>query len=282
MKHVGAHVSISGGIRHAPVNAFNLDAAAFALFTKNQRQWVSKPLEKENIEEFKKACLRYSFSPQYILPHDSYLINLGNPNHDLLDRSRKAFIDELQRCDQLGLAMLVFHPGSHLNLVSEKECLNIIADSLNIALEKTHHVTAVIENTAGMGSAVGYKFEHLAYIIDKVKNKERIGVCLDTCHMFVAGYDIRSAGTYEKTISEFNKVVGLRYLRGMHLNDSKRELSSRVDRHENIGRGAIGPQAFSAIMHDDRMENIPLVLETPNPDGYAEEISFLNHMITKA
>ncbi|MBN1999321.1 deoxyribonuclease IV, partial [candidate division KSB1 bacterium] len=252
---------------------------AFALFTKNQRQWESKPLNDTDVTDFKESCQQYFFNPRYILPHDSYLINLGNPNQDILTRSRNAFMDELRRCDQLGLSMLNFHPGSHLNLVSEKECLNIIADSLNMALDQTPRVTAVIENTAGMGSAVGYKLEHLANIIEKVNDKERIGVCLDTCHLFVAGYDIRTRKAYQQTMSEFDRIIGFKYLRGMHLNDSKRELASRVDRHENIGRGLIGPQAFSFIVNDPRLDDVPLILETPNPEGYAEEISFLNHMI---
>ncbi|MDR1911790.1 MAG: deoxyribonuclease IV, partial [Helicobacteraceae bacterium] len=235
MKFVGAHVSISGGVENAPKNAAEIGAKAFALFTKNQRQWAAKPYDKKQIETFKSECDRYGFSADYILPHDSYLINLGSPESESLEKSRAAFIDEIKRCEALGLKLLNFHPGSHKKLLSEKHCIELIAESVNIALDRTQGVSAVIENTAGQGSNIGFRFEQLAAIIDLVEDKTRIGACLDTCHLFAAGYDLRQKEAYEKTMNEFDRIVGFNYLRGMHLNDAKAPLDSRLDRHESIG-----------------------------------------------
>ncbi|MCT8153315.1 deoxyribonuclease IV, partial [Klebsiella aerogenes] len=247
----------------------------FALFTKNQRQWRAAPLTDEAIAEFKAACEKYHFGPGQILPHDSYLINLGHPVEEALEKSREAFIDELTRCQQLGLTLLNFHPGSHLQQIPEDECLARIAESINIALAKTEGVTAVIENTAGQGSNLGFKFEHLAAIIDGVEDKSRVGVCIDTCHALAAGYDLRSAEECEKTFAEFERIVGFQYLRGMHLNDAKSAFGSRVDRHHSLGEGNIGHDAFRWIMQDNRFDGIPLILETINPDIWAEEIAWL-------
>jgi len=279
MKFIGAHVSISGGVFNAPLNAEEIEAKAFALFTKNQRQWSAKPLTEEAITKFKENLKKVGISPEHILPHDSYLINLGNPEEEKRRKSIEAFVDEVNRCYQLGLKYLNFHPGSHLRKVSEKECLKIIADSINEILERTKDVILVLENTAGQGSNVGYKFEHLAEIIDMVKDKSRIGVCLDTCHMFAAGYDIRTEKVYEKTMKEFDEVVGFKYLKGMHLNDAKSQLGSRVDRHHSIGKGNIGLDAFRFIMNDKRLNNIPLILETIDPSIWAEEIKLLYSLI---
>ncbi|GAB6075876.1 deoxyribonuclease IV [Desulfurobacterium crinifex] len=279
MKFIGAHVSISGGVFNAPLNAEEIGAKAFALFTKNQRQWSAKPLTEEAITKFKENLKKVGISPEHILPHDSYLINLGNPEEEKRRKSIEAFVDEVNRCYQLGLKYLNFHPGSHLRKVSEKECLKIIADSINEILERTKDVILVLENTAGQGSNVGYRFEHLAEIIDMVKDKSRIGVCLDTCHMFAAGYDIRTEKSYEKTMKEFDEVVGFKYLKGMHLNDAKSQLGSRVDRHHSIGKGNIGLDAFRFIMNDKRLNNIPLILETIDPSIWAEEIKLLYSLI---
>lgn len=273
MKYIGAHVSASGGVENAPVNAHEIGANAFALFTKNQRQWVSKPLTKESIRLFKENCEKYNFKPEYILPHDSYLINLGHPEPDALEKSRAAFLDEMQRCEQLGLKLLNFHPGSHLNKISVEDSLDLIAESINITLEKTKGVTAVIENTAGQGSNLGNEFWHLKYIIDRVEDKNRVGVCLDTCHTFTAGYDF--LGDYDAVFNEFEEVVGFRYLRGMHLNDSKKELGSHVDRHDSIGKGLIGFAFFEKLMHDPRFDNMPLILETIDETLWPEEIAWL-------
>jgi deoxyribonuclease-4 len=287
-KFVGAHVSASGGVFNAPLNAMEIGAKAFALFTKNQRQWVAKPLDEKTIEKFKENLAKSGILPKHILPHDSYLINLGHPEEEKLEKSRAAFIDELERCGQLGLDRLNFHPGSHLAKVSKKDkenrevmqpiedrCLDVIAESINIALDKTEGVSAVIENTAGQGSNLGWRFEHLAHIIDKVEDKSRIGVCIDTCHMFTAGYDIRTREAYDKTWDEFERIVGFQYLMGMHINDSKPPLGSHVDRHHSLGKGEIGLDAFKFIMNDDRMDDIPLILETIDETIWKEEIELL-------
>lgn len=275
MKFVGAHVSAAGGVDQAVLRAHEIKATAFALFTKNQRQWKAAPLSTEVIDKFKKNCELYNYTPSQILPHDSYLINLGHPEEDALEKSRDAFLDEMQRCEQLGIELLNFHPGSHLNKIDVDKCLQKIAQSINITLEKTKNATAVIENTAGQGTNLGYRFEHLAAIIDGVEDKSRVGVCIDTCHTFAAGYDLRTIEDCEKTFAEFEKVVGFQYLKAMHLNDAKSELASRVDRHHSLGEGNIGKVPFSYIMQDKRFDGIPLILETINPDIWPEEIAWL-------
>jgi deoxyribonuclease IV len=279
MKYVGAHVSAGGGVENAPLNAKEIGAKTFALFTKNQRQWSANPLTESNISFFKKNCADLGFPLEMILPHDSYLINLGHPEADGLDKSREAFNDEMLRCEQLGLSLLNFHPGSHLNKISPKECLTRIAESVNIALNKTKGVTAVIENTAGQGSNVGFEFAQIAEIIDQVEDKSRIGVCIDTCHAYTAGYDIRTLYGFNGMFDEFNKIVGLKYLRGIHLNDSKKELNSHVDRHDNIGKGLMGMEIFNVLMNDKRFDNMPIILETPDESLWAEEIKLLYSLI---
>ncbi len=274
-RYIGAHVSASGGVENAPVNAAALGATAFALFTKNQKQWRAKPLSQENIEGFKANCEKYGYGSGQILPHDSYLINLGHPEETGLEKSRSAFVDEMQRCEQLGISLLNFHPGSHLRKIAEEDCLRRVAESVNIALNKTRGVIAVIENTAGQGSNVGYSFAHLARIIELVEDKERVGVCIDTCHGWAAGYDFASEEGYTKTWNDFDAIVGLKYLKGMHLNDAKRELGSRIDRHASIGEGYLGNRTFSRLMQDRRLAHIPFILETPAPEKWAEEIEWL-------
>ena len=277
MKYIGAHVSASGGVENAPKNALAIEANAFALFTKNQRQWVSAPLSEKSISLFKQRCREGGFDPKYILPHDSYLINLGNPDEEGLQKSRAAFLDEMQRCEQLGLCMLNFHPGSHLKKISIEECLDKIAESINMTLAKTTGVTAVIENTAGQGSNVGNRFEEIRHIIDKVDDKSRVGVCLDTCHTYSAGYDI--VGAYDEVFEEFDRVIGFGYLRAIHLNDSKKPLSSRVDRHDSVGDGTLGLEFFRRFMNDTRFDNIPIILETPDEERWKEEIALLRSYI---
>jgi deoxyribonuclease IV len=279
MKYVGAHVSTSGGVENAPQNAADIGAKAFALFTRNQRQWVSKPLTPENIFKFKEACTTGGFDPRYILPHDSYLINLGSPDEDGLKKSRAAFIDEMKRCEQLGLKYLNFHPGSHLDRIDPEECLGRIAESINLALDQTKGVMAVIENTAGQGTNMGNRFEHLARIISNVQDKTRVGVCLATCHTYAAGYDIKTDKAFERTLEEFDKVVGIKYLKALHLNDAKKTLGSRVDRHESIGKGQLGLEPFRFIMNNPIFENLPMVLETPDPSIWKEEIELLYSLI---
>ncbi|MCU7942187.1 MAG: deoxyribonuclease IV [Candidatus Thiodiazotropha sp. (ex Cardiolucina cf. quadrata)] len=275
MKYVGAHVSASGGVENAPLNAQEIGARAFALFTKNQRQWRAKPLSEKSILAFRENLDGSGISSRHVLPHDSYLINLGHPETEGLEKSRAAFLDEMQRCEQLGLSLLNFHPGATLRKVSEEESLQRVADSINLVLEQTRGVTAVIENTAGQGSTLGYRFEHLAAIIDAIEDKSRVGVCLDTCHTFVAGYDLRTGEACDKTFAEFDQVVGFQYLRGMHLNDSKPDLGARVDRHHSLGQGKLGWEVFRYIMHDPRFDDIPLVLETIDDTLWKEEIAAL-------
>ena len=287
-KFVGAHTSASGGVFNAVKNAEAIGAKAFALFTKNQKRWDAKPFDSKTLDTWFDVLEKSAILPKHILPHDSYLINLGNPDEQKLIKSRMAFIDELERCDTLGLDRLNFHPGSHLVKLSKKDkeneelvtkvendCLDLIAESINIALDKTKNVKAVIENTAGQGTNLGYKFEHLAHIIDRVEDKSRIGVCIDTCHMFTAGYDIRTREVYDKTWNDFDNIVGSKYLMGMHINDSKPPLGSRVDRHHSLGEGEIGLDAFRFIMNDERMDDIPLILETIDDTIWQREIELL-------
>ena len=278
MKYIGAHVSAAGGVENAPLNAHELGATAFALFTKNQRQWQGKPLSQKNIELFKERCERFGYRPQQILPHDSYLINLGHPESEGLEKSRQAFIDEMHRCMQLGLDRLNFHPGSHLRQISVSDCLARIAQSINLALEQTQGVIAVIENTAGQGSNLGWQFEQIAEIIDQVEDKSRVGVCLDTCHTFAAGYDLRNAEACQKTFAEFEQTVGFNYLKGMHLNDSKGALGSKKDRHHSLGQGEIGWEVFRYIMTDQRFDGVPMVLETIDETIWADEIAALQQL----
>jgi deoxyribonuclease-4 len=279
-KYIGAHVSASGGVENAPLNAREIGATAFALFTKNQRQWVAKPLTVESIARFKENCADAGYAPHQILPHDSYLINLGNPDRDALNKSRAAFLDEIQRCEQLGLDRLNFHPGAHLKKTSEEHCLQLIAESVNHVLNRTSGVTAVIENTAGQGSNLGHAFEQIAAIIEGVEDKSRVGVCIDTCHAFTAGYDLRSREGFDATWQLFEKVIGFEYLKGMHLNDSKKELGTRVDRHHSLGKGFLGIDPFKWIMADPRFDGIPLVLETPDDSLWEEEIRLLSSFIS--
>lgn len=279
MKFVGAHVSAAGGVENAPLNARAIGARAFALFTKNQRQWHSKALSQESIDAFKENLKEVGIKPEHVLPHDSYLINLGHPEKAGIKKSRDAFLDEMQRCEQLGLYLLNFHPGAHLHKIDEEACLDRIAESINIALDKTEGVTAVIENTAGQGTNLGHRFEHLIHIIEKVEDKTRVGVCLDTCHTFTAGYDLRTFDACDRTFAEFDKVVGFDYLRGMHLNDSKPDLGSRVDRHESLGKGKLGLEVFRYIMNDERFDDMPLILETIDSDLWEREIKMLYDMV---
>ncbi len=281
MKYIGAHVSASGGVENAPVNADLIGAKAFALFTKNQRQWFSNPLTLASIKAFRDNCEKLEYEPFQILPHDSYLINLGHPEAEPLEKSRASFLDEMQRCQQLGLDRLNFHPGSHLNGLGVEECLKRMAESLNIALDKTKGVTAVIENTAGQGTNLGYTFEQLRVIIDNVEDKSRVGVCIDTCHAYTSGYDVKSPEGFKKTFEKFNEVIGFKYLKGMHLNDSKKDLGTRVDRHENIGMGFLGDETFKMLLNDKRFDDMPLILETPEESLWEAEIKKLYSLIGK-
>ena len=278
MKRIGAHVSANGGVSNAPLNAAKIGADAFAMFVKNQRRWDVSPLSAEEIVAFKDALKQSGISAEHVLVHDSYLINLGHPREAEREKSLNAFVDEIRRCEALGLRLLNFHPGSHLNEISAQVCLDNIAESLNFAIANTAGVKLVLENTAGQGSNLGYDFAQLAYVIDKISNKDRIGVCIDTCHAFAAGYDLRSRQAYERTMSEFDRAIGYKFLSGMHLNDTKNELSMRKDRHESLGRGFLGLAAFENIMNDPNIDEIPLILETIDDSLWAEEIALLRSM----
>ena len=275
MKYIGAHVSASGGVENAPLNANAIGAKAFALFTRNQRQWKSSPLTKKSISLFKERCEEFGYEAKHILPHDSYLINLGHPDPDGLQKSRDAFLDEMQRCEQLGLDRLNFHPGSHLNELSVDDCLARIAESINRTLDQTAGVCAVIENTAGQGTNLGYTFEQIAAIIDRVEDKTRVGVCIDTAHTLAAGYDIKTEQGFTETFRHFDEVIGFFFFFGMHINDSKKDLATRVDRHDSIGKGVMGMTTFKMLMADPRFDDIPLILETPDESIWAEEIGYL-------
>ena len=275
MKLIGAHVSTQSGVAEAPVRADEIKARAFAMFTRNPSRWMSHAIKPKDAELFRERCAQLGYTPDMILPHDSFLINLGAPDSEKLGKSRNAFLDELRRCELLGLKMLNFHPGSHLNAMAADDCLDLIADSINIALDSTSGVKAVIENTAGQGSNLGFTFEQIARIIDRVADKERIGVCIDTCHTFAAGYDMTTDETYAETWRQFDSAIGFRYLAGMHLNDSKKGCGSRVDRHESIGKGTLGLDFFRRLVNDPRLDGIPLILETPDESIWAGEIELL-------
>jgi deoxyribonuclease IV len=275
MKYVGAHVSAEGGVQNAPINANHIGAKAFALFTKNQRQWFSAPLTAKAIKEFRENCEKFDYKPFQILPHDSYLINLGHPEKEPLQKSRDSFLDEMKRCELLGLDRLNFHPGSHLNAIPVEKCLERMAESINIVLDKTKGITAVIENTAGQGTNLGYTFEQLKHIIDFVNDKSRVGICIDTCHAYTSGYDVKTEAGFKETFKKFDEIIGFGYLKGMHLNDSKKDLGSRVDRHENLGTGFLGDSTFKFIMNDNRFDEMPLILETPEESLWGKEIALL-------
>jgi deoxyribonuclease-4 len=279
MKYVGAHVSAEGGVQNAPINADSIGARAFALFTKNQRQWFSNPLTAAAIDAFRKNCEKLNFKPFQILAHDSYLINLGHPEKEPLEKSRNSFLDEMKRCELLGLDRLNFHPGSHLNGLTAEECLKRIAESINIVLSKTKGVTAVIENTAGQGTNLGYTFEQIRQIIDNVDDRSRVGVCIDTCHAYTSGYDVKTENGFNDTFRKFGDIIGFGYLKGMHINDSKKDFGTRVDRHENLGMGFLGEDTFSFIMNDNRFDNMPLILETPEESLWESEIKKLYSLI---
>ncbi|KMQ51527.1 Endonuclease IV [Chitinispirillum alkaliphilum] len=275
MKIIGPHVHTTGGVQNAPLNARAVNASGFGLFTKNQRRWEAKPLEKQKIDAFYKNMEKCGYQAHQVLPHCGYLINIGQPDKLIRQKSLGALLDEVNRCELLGLPWLNIHPGSHLGLVSESECLAIIAESINFVLSKTRKVGIVLETTAGQGTNVGYRFEHFAEIIDKIEDRSRIGVCIDTCHIFAAGYDIREKSAFDSVMNNLTATIGKEYIRGAHLNDSKTKLGSRVDRHDNIGRGLLGLEPFRFIMNHQYFEEVPLILETTDETLWPDEIVML-------
>lgn len=271
---LGAHTSISGGVSKSVDLADKLGFTAMQIFSKNNNQWNAKPLDDKEINSFKEKLQKSGIA--FVVVHDSYLINLCAAKDDLLEKSRNAFIHELERCEQLEIPHLNFHPGAHTGQ-GEEIGINLIAESINIAHEQTpdFKVKSMLELTAGQGTNLGYTFEQIKNIIDKVEEKNRISVCIDTAHIFAAGYDISNIETYEKVISDFDEIIGLKYLQCFHINDSKKELGSKVDRHEHIGQGFIGLEGFRNIMNDNRLEHIPKILETPKGKEQLEDLENL-------
>lgn len=275
MKKWGAHVSIAGGLFNAPNHAKEIGANAFAMFSKNQRQWFAPEPDENAINWFRFHLASAKIRPEDVLVHSSYLINLGNADAEKFDRSLRSFLGETQIMQRLGLKLLNFHPGAHVNLSTPKEALQRVASAVNTAIEETDSVVFVLETMAGQGTSLGSSFEELSEILSQVKNHDRVGVCIDTCHIFSAGYDLRTEESYEKTMAEFDRLIGFSFLKGAHLNDSKNPLASHVDRHESLGKGALGWLPFEKIAADSRFDEMPLILETPNPELWAEEIHLL-------
>lgn len=271
-------MSSAGGPENAVSAAVAIGAKAFALFTRNQKSWVSKPLSEQSIATFKERLAASGILPKYVLPHDSYLINLGSPDLEPgggLEKSRTAFLDEMQRAEQLGLTLVNFHPGSHLKQITPEQCLDRIAESINLALAQTTTAVAVIENTAGQGSNLGYEWSQIRRIIDGVNDKSRVGVCIDTCHTLAGGYDLKTQAGYDDAFASFDREIGFNYLRAIHLNDSKKDVGSHVDRHDNLGKGCLGVEFFARFMNDPHFDDMPIILETPDESLWAEEIKWL-------
>ncbi|XBC39855.1 MAG: deoxyribonuclease IV [Buchnera aphidicola (Chaetogeoica yunlongensis)] len=278
MKYIGPHLSIVGGLDQVVYRANKLGATAFSFFLGSPLRWKLVNFDNLEIKKFVFLCTYFQYFSNQILPHSSYLVNLGHPSNDYLNKSRLFFINEIVNCRKLGLSLLNFHPGSHLKRIDEQSCLKRISDSINFALENTTGIKLVIENTAGQGSNVGYCFEHLADIIYRIEDKTRIGVCLDTCHLYSAGYDLNTESECSKTFKKFDQIVGLNYLSGMHINDSKTKKNSRVDRHHNLGYGYIGKLVFSWIIKNINYKIFPMILETTNHSLWQEEIDWIKSL----
>ena len=270
---VGAHISIAGGFYKSIKRAEEIGCTTMQIFTKSNRSWFGDKIKKEDAEKFKETLKNSNLSK--IMAHTSYLINIGSVKADVEKKSISALKHELHRAEQLEIPYLVFHPGAHLG-IGEEECIKKIAHNLNIVLKEATGATKVLlETTAGQGTNVGYKFEHLKKIYDLCKYKKLLGICLDTCHVFAAGYDISTKEKFKKTLSEFKKTIGIKNLKAIHLNDSKTECGSRKDRHANLGNGKISLGTFKTIMQDKSLKSIPKILETPDSDKYESEIEML-------
>ncbi|MFX0163044.1 MAG: deoxyribonuclease IV [Candidatus Hodarchaeota archaeon] len=278
---LGAHVSIAGGFDKAVIRGENIGCDSIQIFTKSQRQWSAKKIDESQVKLFKKALSRSRIKA--VVVHTAYLINLASPKKDTLEKSQKAFLEEMDRAETLGIPYLVHHPGAHLD-VGEKKGIELIAEGLNISLSarRGYKVMPLLETTAGQGTNLGYKFEELVAIRDLLEEKERVGVCLDTSHIFAAGYDIRTKDAYEKTMETFDEIIGLSLLKAVHLNDSKIDLGKRVDRHEHIGKGKIGLEAFSFLVNDERLKSIPGCLETPgSEEDFKKNLQTLRTLLKK-
>jgi len=275
---VGPHVSAAGGAANAPRNARALAATGFALFVKNQRQWSAPPLSPAETDAFAEQMKACGYTAKQVLPHAGYLINLANPDDAMQEKSIAAFLDEARRCAALGLDKINVHPGSHLKLISPQAACARAAAALNRVLRQTDGITLVIENTAGSGGIIGSRFDELRMILDGIDAPSRIGFCLDTAHAFAAGYDIRTRDGFLKTMDEFDRLIGMSFLKGMHLNDSRAAFESHVDRHESLGAGVLGLEPFTCIMHDKRFQGMPLILETPDESCWADEVQMLKDL----
>ncbi|MBD3382147.1 MAG: deoxyribonuclease IV [candidate division Zixibacteria bacterium] len=262
---IGAHMSIAGGVSNAFDHGEKVDCAALQIFTKSSNQWKSKPLTDDEIERFHRRQKETGIYP--VIAHTAYLINIASPKEAIYKKSITALIDEIERCHLLGIDDLVLHPGSYLD-TTEEEGIRKIIETLNQINDSTHAtgVRISLETTAGQGTNLGYKFEQIAEMIEGVENKERVSVCIDTCHIFAAGYDIRDRESYQKTMQEFDATIGLKYLKAIHMNDSKMEFAKKRDRHAHLGQGNIGADAFRFIMQDDRLKDVPKLLETPKEE----------------
>ena len=278
---VGAHTSAAGGVHNALYRGRDINASVIQLFTSNQRQWKSSLIPQKEVDLWNEAIEETGIS--HVMSHDSYLINLGSPNKQALDKSKKAFEKEIQRCHQLKIPYLNFHPGSAIKKDSEEKCLDtIIASLLSMrSLINKGKTRMILETTAGQGTNVGYKFEHLGYIIGRVHGKIPIGVCIDTCHSFAAGYDIRTKKDWDKTLLEFSKKIGLKYLYAFHVNDSLKPLGSRRDRHASLGKGKIGLESFRFLMTHPKTKHLPKYLETPVSSKWKDEIQMLKDFAMK-
>ena len=276
---VGVHVSAANGLHNAIINAHELGCNSFSFFLKNQRTWNFSPIKPKTVDDFKSHMKSYKYEYQHVIPHGSYLINLGNKDAEKREKSYKTFIDDLKRCEMLDIELYNFHPGSTVGECSFDDAIYTISECINNAIEETSKVIIVIENMAGQGHVVGSKFEELAQIIERIHDKSRIGICIDTCHAFAAGYDLRTEDSFKKVFKKFDDIIGFKYLKALHLNDSKGNLGCRLDKHENLGKGKIGLECFKLIMNDKRFENIPLIIETPAPANdlsiYKKEIELL-------
>ncbi|MBI2930257.1 MAG: deoxyribonuclease IV [Planctomycetes bacterium] len=277
--HLGAHLSIAGGLHLACARGQELGCEVIQIFTRNQQQWRTKPLSDDEVMTFKQACRRHRI--RLAFAHDSYLVNLCAPDGDIRERSLSAFVEEMERCERLGLAFLVTHPGSP-GVTGEREGIRAMIASLDEALKRTGglRTRVLLETSAGQGACVGHRFEQMREMIEGVREPERLGVCFDTCHVFAAGYDLRTRAAYDATLDEFDRLIGVKRIEAFHVNDSKRELGSRVDRHEHIGKGHLGIEAFRCLMRDRRFARIPKVIETPKEDDMdARNLSLLRDLI---
>jgi len=278
MKFIGAHVSAAGGVENTPHRAAAIGADAFSLFVKNQKRWSAPPFKEGQPQSFKKALQKSGISPENVIPHAGYLINLAHPDKDKRQKSLDAMVDEVLRVEELGLTFINVHPGSHLNITSRTEALQQVAKSLDWIMEQTSTGHILLENTAGQGTNLGYQFEELARILDHCRYPERAGICIDSCHAYSAGYNLADPSEYNRAKEEMIRLWGPEKVRAFHVNDSLNPLGSRKDRHEQLGKGTLGWKAFENLMTDPLWEDRPFILETRQEDLWAEEIRELRRM----